>query len=130
MVYVDPQSPYLQLLAPFIQKKKDLSADFWGSNDDKVKHVYEPFLGKIKEWVPKHLHNKKYPSPLWTIERHFERVVRETLLSEYLGYDCAEYFEGKSEEDLEALAGSFLFEKCRVRGESNEVLSRSAVETK
>lgn len=64
MVYTDPDSPYMKLLAPFIQKKKDLSADFWGSNVDKVKGLYEPFFEAIKSWVPKHLHNAKYPCPL------------------------------------------------------------------
>jgi hypothetical protein len=130
MVYMDTASPYMKLLAPFIQKKKDLSADFWGSNDDKVRHVYEPLMTAVKEWVPKHLHNKKYPSPLWTIDRHFERVIRETLLSEYLGWECAEYFEGKSVEELDELAQSFMFENCKVREDLNEVLSRSAVTTK
>ncbi|PSN62349.1 glycoside hydrolase [Corynespora cassiicola Philippines] len=126
MVYVKPESAYLQLLQPFIQKKKDLSADFWGSNDDKVKHVYDPFFSAIKEWVPEHLHKKKYPSPLWTIERHFERVIRETLLSEYLGWEMAEYFQGKSEQELDQLAASFKFENCNVRDSLNAVLSEDA----
>lgn len=127
MVYTDLGSPYMQLLAPFIQKKKDLSADFWGSNDDKVKHVYEPFFAAVKEWVPKHLHNKKYPSPLWTIERQFERVIRETLLSEYLGLEMAEYFKDKSEKELDDLAASFKLENCKVRDSLNAVLREDAV---
>jgi hypothetical protein len=127
MVYTDVTSPYMKLLEPFIQKKKDLSADFWGSNDDKVKHVFEPFLEAIKEWVPKHLHNKKYPSPLWTIERQFERVIRETLLSEYLGLEMAEYFMDKSEDELDELAASFKLENCRVRDSLNAVLREDAV---
>lgn len=126
MVYTNPDSAYMKLLQPFIQKKKDLSADFWGSNDDKVKHVYEPFFKAIKEWVPEHLHNKNYPSPVWTIDRHFERVIRETLLSEYLGWEMAEYFEGKSEKELDELAASFKFENCLVRGALNAVLSEDA----
>ena len=130
MVYMDTASPYMKLLAPFIQKKKDLSADFWGSNDDKVRHVYEPLMTAVKEWVPKYLHNKKYPSPLWTIDRHFERVVRETLLSEYLGWECAEYFQGKSEAELEELAQSFKIENCKIREDLNRVLSTSAAVTK
>ncbi|KAF2016310.1 glycoside hydrolase family 5 protein [Aaosphaeria arxii CBS 175.79] len=129
MVYADEGSAYMKLLAPFIQKKKDLSADFWGSNDDKVKERYEPLFKAFREWVPEHLHNKKYPSPLWTIERHVERVVRETLLSEYLGWEMAEYFDGKSEEELDELAASYKFENCKVRDELNAALSEDAKAT-
>ncbi|OAL52055.1 glycoside hydrolase, family 5 [Pyrenochaeta sp. DS3sAY3a] len=126
MVRTNLESPIMKLLAPFLQKKRDLSADFWGSNDDKVRDVYDPFFKAIKEWVPQHLHNKKYPSPLWTIERHFERVIRETLLSEYLGMECAEYFQGKSESELDELAASFKFENCVVQDALNTILSEDA----
>ncbi|KAH7121294.1 cellulase [Dendryphion nanum] len=126
MVYTDPESAYMKLLGPFIQKKRDLSADFWGSNDDKVKDVYEPFCNAIKSWIPEHLQNRIYPSPLWTVERHVERVVRETLLSEYLGMEMAEYFEGKSEKELDELARAFKFEECKVRDDLNRVLSDDA----
>ncbi|ORY13439.1 glycoside hydrolase family 5 protein [Clohesyomyces aquaticus] len=126
MVYTDPASPYMKLLSPFIQKKRDLSADFWGSNDDKVKHIYESLMTAVKEWVPKHLHNKKYPSPLWTIDRHFERIIREALLSEYLGWECAEYFKELEEKDLEVLAASFKIENCILRDGLNRALSEDA----
>lgn len=51
-----------------------------------------------------------------------ERVVRECLLSEYMGWEMAELFLGKSEAELDELAGSFRFENCVVREELNMIL--------
>jgi hypothetical protein len=49
-------------------------------------------------------------------------VVRETLLSEYLGWEFAELFKGKTEEELEELARSFAFENCIKRDGLNKIL--------
>jgi hypothetical protein len=126
MVHVSPSSPYMQLIATFLAKKKALNLDFWGCSDSKVSHVYEPFLKHLKEMVPEHLRDRKYPSPLWTFERHVERVVRECLLSEYMGWEMAELFRGKTEEELDVLAASFKFENCVLREELNEILMDDA----
>lgn len=126
MVYVSPSSPYMQLIASFLAKKKGLNLDFWGCSDSKVTDVYDPFLRALREMVPEQLRDKKYPSPLWTFERQVERVVRECLLSEYMGYEMAELFRGKTEEELDDLAASFKFENCIVREELNLVLKDDA----
>jgi hypothetical protein len=76
--------------------------------------------------VPEHLRGRKYPSPLWTFEWHVEKMVRECLLSEYLGWEMSQLFKGTSEEELEAFAASFRFENCVVREELNEVLKGDA----
>ena len=125
MVYVSPSSPYMQLIAPFLEKKKALDLDFWGCSDSKVAHIYEPFLAALKEMVPKHLRDKKYPN-VWTFERQVERRVRECLLSEYMGWEMAELFSGKTEEELDELAGSFKFENCVLRDELNGILQTDA----
>jgi len=126
MVYVSPSTPYMQLIAPFLAKKKALQLDFWGCSDSKVTHVYEPFLKHLKKMVPEYLRDRKYPSPIWTFERHVERVVRECLLSEYMGWEMAELFRGKSEAELDELAGSFRFENCVVREELKMILKDDA----
>lgn len=126
MVHVNPSSPYLQLIAPFLEKKKRLSLDYWGCDDKAVKHIYDPFLESIKEMVPKHLRERKYPSPLWSFERHVERVLREGLLSEYMGWEMAELFAGKTEEELDELAASFKWENCIKRDGLNDMLKQDA----
>jgi hypothetical protein len=125
MMYVSPSSPYVKLIASFLAKKKALNLDFWGSRDNKVEHVYGPFLKALKEMVPEHLRDKRYPSN-WTFERQVERVVRECLLSEYMVWEMAELFRGKSYEELDELAASFKFENCIMREELNSILQDDA----
>ncbi|KAH8199177.1 hypothetical protein TruAng_006646 [Truncatella angustata] len=123
MLYLDPESAYMKLIQPFIEKKQRLGVDFWGNvNKDQVKDVYTPFLNAMKSMVPEHLQMRKYPN-VWTFERQFERVVRECLLSEYLGLELAELFEGKTFEELEELAASFRSENCVKRETLNAVLA-------
>ncbi|KAF4458224.1 endoglucanase family 5 glycoside hydrolase [Fusarium albosuccineum] len=126
MVYVDPESSYMRLIAPFVAKKQRLGLDFWGVvNKDGVKHLYEPFLQGLKEEVMEKYRSTRYPK-IWTIERHFERVIRECLMSEYAGWEMAELFRDKSKDELEDLAGSFAFEKCIKRDALTEILSHDS----
>ena len=67
-----------------------LGVDFWGRDDKDVAHIYAPIKQHFEDVVPKEHWNKKYPSPLWDMGRHIDRVVRECLLSEYLAYEMAD----------------------------------------
>ncbi|KAH7041611.1 glucan 1,3-beta-glucosidase [Microdochium trichocladiopsis] len=127
MVYTDPESPYMSLIQPFIEKKQRLGLDFWGICDKSGidNEVYGPFIAKLKESIPEHLHKKKYPKT-WTFDRQVERVVREMLMSEYMGWEMAELFRGKTEEELEALAASFALKNCKTRDELNSILTLDA----
>lgn len=66
-----------------------------------------------------------YPGP-WGVERHVRRNVVETFVANSFSAEFADLFQGKTTEELEALAGSFRFEECVQRGELNEVLRRFA----
>ncbi|CVK96123.1 related to endoglucanase [Fusarium mangiferae] len=124
MVYVNPDSPYMRLVKPFVDKKRKLSLDYWGCMDkEEIRLVYQPFTDRLKEMVPKHLHRIIYPHE-WPFERHLERVVRESLLSEYLGWEFAELFQGKTEHELDEIARSFLFENCIKREGLNAILKQ------
>ncbi|KXJ88023.1 glucan 1,3-beta-glucosidase [Microdochium bolleyi] len=129
MVYTDPESPYARLVRPFVEKKQRLGLDFWGvadkSGPDCDGGVYGPFIAKLKAEIPEHLLKKKYPK-IWTFDRQVERVVREGLMSEYLGWEFAELFRGKTEEELEALAASFALRNCMTRDELNGALREDA----
>jgi hypothetical protein len=122
MVYVSPDTPWMKLLAPFLAKKASLAVDFWGRNDKDVKHIYEPLYQHVKDSIPERFQKKRYPSPLWNIERYVERVLNEMLLSEYLGFEMAELFKDKSFEELDALAASFKLENCVMREGLNSIL--------
>lgn len=126
MMYVPKDSAWYKLLGPFIEKKARLGVDFWGRDDKEVSHIYAPIKQHFKDVVPKGHWNKKYPSPLWDMSRHIDRVVRECLLSEYLAHEMADYFKGKSLEELDELAASFKFENCVQRVELNDILQNDA----
>ncbi|KAF2180649.1 glycoside hydrolase family 5 protein [Zopfia rhizophila CBS 207.26] len=127
MVYVNPDSPYMKLIRPFVEKKQRLGLDFWGVVDkseiDNV--VYKPFIEKLKESIPSHLLKRKYPK-IWTFDRQVERVVREILMSEYHAWEMAELFAGKTKEELEELAASFALENCVTRDQLNKILTEDA----
>jgi hypothetical protein len=115
----------MKLLKPFLDKKKRLGLDKWGRDDKHVKHIWEPVIEHLKEEIPEEFLNKRYPQH-WRIEGHVHRVMRETLFSEVLTWEYASYFEGKTLEELDALAGSFKLENCIQRKGLNEILRADA----
>lgn len=123
MVYADPDSPYVKLIRPFLDKKQQLGLDFWGVCDKSAidDEVYGPFIAKLKASIPEHLLRKKYPKT-WTFDRQVERSVRELLMSEYLGWEMAELFRGKTKAELDQLASSFALKNCKTRDALNDVL--------
>ncbi|RDW75744.1 hypothetical protein BP5796_06565 [Coleophoma crateriformis] len=130
MLYVPPTSAWHQLLQPFLDKKAATGVDFWGRNDtEATKAVYEPIKQHFKEVVPERFWNKRYPSPLWDMARHIDRAVRENLLSEYMNYEMASYFEGKTLAELDELAASFKFENCVQRTDLNSILQKDATKS-
>ncbi|KAJ9630889.1 endo-1,4-beta-glucanase [Taxawa tesnikishii (nom. ined.)] len=125
MVYTNPDSAYIRLLKPFLEKKKRMGVDKWGRDDSQVKHIYEPLIKHLKEEIPERFQKKRYPQH-WGLEGHVHRVLRELLVSELLSYEFASYFEGKSFEELDELAASFKLENCVKRDGLNEILRKDA----
>jgi len=119
----------MKLLAPILAKKKRLGVDKWGRDDTHARHIYDPVIKYLYEEIPEQLHNKRYPHH-WRIEGHLHRVIRETLLSEILTWEYAGYFEGKTFEELDALASSFKLENCSKRDGLNKILRVDADLTK
>lgn len=125
MVYTNPDSAYMRLLKPFLDKKKRLGVDPWGRNDTNVKHIWEPILQHLKEEIPEEFHGKRYPYH-WGLEKQINRVVRDVLMSELLTYEYASYFENKTLEELDELAASFKLENCLKRDGLNKILQDDA----
>jgi hypothetical protein len=69
-----------------------------------VKPIFDPLVDWLVENAPSI--KTRYPG-IWRPARPVGRLVRELLLSEELVHEFGEYFEGKSMEELEALAKSF-----------------------
>ncbi|KAL4866442.1 glycoside hydrolase superfamily [Aspergillus spectabilis] len=127
MTYVDPDSAYLRLIKPFLEKKQRLGLDFWTIVPrDAVSGVYETFFEAIKGMVDEKFHKGRYPKQ-WTFERQFERVIREMLLSEYVGWELAELFRGKTEEELESWLLRLRWGIVLLGRRLNEILRRDAL---
>jgi hypothetical protein len=103
MVYTSPDSAYIRLLRPFLEKKARMGLDRWGRNDKHVREVYEPLLEHLKMEIPQELHGRRYPY-MWGLEGHVLRVVRELYASEVLTYEFAGYFKDKTLEELDEIA--------------------------
>lgn len=127
MVYVDPETPYMKLISDFVAKKQALGLDFWGVVDKSVvdREAYQPFISALKKTIPEHLLKRKYPKT-WAFDRQVERLIREGLMSEYMGWEFAELFQGKTETELDELAASFKLENCLKRDGLNETLTADA----
>ncbi len=123
LVYVSPNSKWYKLLGPWLQKKKSLGIDKWGNDcDPKVQKLYTDLIDHFEEVIPKEHHKALYP-PIWTIKDYVQRVSRELVLSQYLGYEFADYFKDLSFDELDELAASFKFENVQQRSELNKILS-------
>lgn len=125
MVYTDPNSAYMRLLKPFLDKKKRLGLDTWGRDDTQVKQIWQPLLQHFKEEVPEQFHNVRYPHH-WGLEKQVFRVARDMLMSELLTYEFASYFEDKTMDELDELAASFKIENCWKRDGLNKILQKDA----
>lgn len=127
MVYVGKDTPYMKLLAPFLEKKQvspdshfdcgrksemlmliiqQLAADCWGVDITPIKGIFQPMLDWLLAAVPSL--NERYPKNKRP-DVMLGRMVRNMLMSEELCLEYASYFAGKSNEELEALAMSFSF---------------------
>ncbi|WWC72351.1 uncharacterized protein I206_106313 [Kwoniella pini CBS 10737] len=123
MVYVDEDTPYMQRLKPFLEKKKKLAADEWGCDDIPVREVFDPLEKWFLDAVPSL--SQRYPRT-WKPATHIGRLVRNILLSEELCHEFGQYFEGLGFDELEALAKSFSFESCKQRTKLNQILTEDS----
>ncbi len=125
LVYASPTSKWYQLLTPWLKKKLRLGVDKWGAQPDPaVEKLYSDLRDHFREVIPKEHHKALYPSN-WTIDDYVNRMTRELLLGQYLGYEFADYFKGLSFEDLDELAASFKFENVEKRLKLNQYLKEN-----
>ena len=123
---MNPESAYVKLIRPFLEKKKVLALDAWGASDIHL----SPLFSQIEKFFRDNISEedqKRYPWPVWKFEQFISRVVRNELLSEFLVPEWARYFKGLSADELNKLGESFAFENCVLRNELNEILRNDQV---
>jgi hypothetical protein len=116
LVYLPPDAPYLQRIAPVLAKKARLGVDAWGGVDTGVRHILEPIERTFRDEFPDF-----DPFPFGT-QSWVHTLVRHILLAEPLVRDFGRCFEGLTPAAAEALADGFRFDRCRVRTPLAELL--------
>lgn len=119
VVTADPASAYMTRIAPFLEKKRRLGVDSWGSTDEGVRHILEPIEALFREEFPDF---QPYP---WGAPRWIHGHVRHVMLAEAMVGEFARAFSGVGPDDAERLADAFAFENCRIREPLAAVLRRS-----
>lgn len=124
MVHADPQSKYMQTIAPFLERKRAMQLDAWGRYPSKeVEAVIYPLV----EFIDRNLPTSKdqYPTP-WATERQIARLINNTWMSNCASDEFAELFRDMSMEDLDECAKGFAFENCMQRDGLNKALESHA----
>jgi endoglucanase len=120
VVTADPRSEYMTRIAPFLEKKRRLGVDSWGSTDEGVRHILEPIEALFRDEFPDF---QPYP---WGAPRWIHGHVRHVMLAEAMVGEFARSFAGVAPADAERLADAFAFENCSVREPLAATLRRSA----
>jgi hypothetical protein len=98
LVYAAPDMPYMRRFGDFIDRRRRLGVDSWGSTDRELADVVEPvhalIAGEFPSWAP------------------------QAMLPEY-----AALFRGLSDEQLAELAGSISLASCVRRERLCELLA-------
>ena len=121
MTYLSPESAWMKLLGPMLHKKRQMAVDSWAYDDA---HLQEGLFGPLHKWFEDNIqppYNKKYPWQ-WRMHMHVFRGIRGITLAEYMIPEWADYFKGKSFEELDELAASWKYENCLQRERLNQVL--------
>ncbi|MBB6351000.1 cellulase family glycosylhydrolase [Nonomuraea muscovyensis] len=98
--------PYLDRFGSFIAKKRRLGVDRWGSTMEETAEELAPLHRLLEDeapgWDP-------YP---WGARYQTDDLVRHILLAQALLPEYAALFGGLGDDELVALADSFLLERC------------------
>ncbi|KAF3917373.1 Endoglucanase [Orbilia brochopaga] len=121
MVYVSQDTPYMKLLQPFLAKKHRLAIDSWGTDETHVQHIVGPLRQLITDNIEPE-YRDLYPHPVITWPRRVSKLAMNIVITEYMVQEWADYFKGKSFEELDELAASFKFENCVQREKLNKAL--------
>ncbi|KAH6685713.1 glycoside hydrolase superfamily [Plectosphaerella plurivora] len=120
MVRVGPDTPWAALVGAFARRKVAIQIESASQGPcPPVDGPIDALVAYIDSISP--TANAAYP-PNWNTKQHVLRNTLQTYVANTLCAEFAELFRGKTEEELEALAGSFAFEKCLTRKQLHEVL--------
>jgi endoglucanase len=106
LMQIAPDSAWLRLLGPTIERTRRLGALYWGVPPDVARAAYPDVHALVERefgslpWYP------------WGPGREVGAVVGENLIAGFLAAGLEPLFKDLDDTDLEALADSFRFERC------------------
>jgi hypothetical protein len=115
-------TPYRELVDPFVRKKERLGVDQWGSDGEGIREITRPVQELVAQEAP---HFDPYP---WGRFDWVRTLLLNITLAQPLATEYAELFRDRSDEELDALADSFAFASCDVRGHLLEDLQAGLAE--
>jgi hypothetical protein len=118
--FVDPESPYLQLVDPVLKKKAVFGVDAWGSTGEGVTDLVDPIKERIKKDFP------SFNPPPWGVDSYVDTLIRHIMFAEPMAQEFAELFRGIGVEEAELLAGSFAFTNTLERKELAGIIRADA----
>ncbi len=116
VVYVAPDSPWLDCIRPIVEKKARLGVDLWGGRDTHIRHVMDPL---------ERLFMTEFPD-YFDAQGQINQLVRHMLLAEPLVKEFGALFRGMTEVDIDRLMQGFLFRNCKQRFALAEILAAHA----
>ena len=117
IMHQNEDTPYMQLVSSFLEKKNRLGADAWGATDKNVRQIIDPINELFQKEFPDYF---PYPSGQ---PRQIGRLVRNILIAEALIPDYCNLFKDKTDEEIIALAQSFRFDNCVKRERLEDILT-------
>ncbi|MCG5214098.1 cellulase family glycosylhydrolase [Streptosporangium sp. KLBMP 9127] len=116
---VHATGPYLERFGPFIEKKRRLGADRWGSTMEESSGVLGPLHEMLETEFP-----AWHPYP-WGARYQIDDLIRHVLIAQALVPEYAELLRGLPDEELLALADSFALPACTRRQPLIDLLAGS-----
>ncbi|WP_327109312.1 glycoside hydrolase family 5 protein [Nonomuraea glycinis] len=103
---VHASGPYVERFGAFIDKKRRLGADRWGSTMEEAGEVVGPLHTLVETEFPGW---RPYP---WGARYQTDDLIRHILIAQALLPEYAELFRGLDDSELLALADSFALAGC------------------
>jgi hypothetical protein len=121
LVYADPESPWMQRMAPIIDKKGRLGVDGWGSTDEGIREVMAPIEALFDREFPGF-----DPYPFGRAD-WIATLVRNIVFAEPMLADAMARLAGPwTDAEIVALAESFKFANGVRRSPLADILKRAA----
>jgi hypothetical protein len=122
VVYARPQSPWMQAVAPIIEKKARLGVDGWGTTDAHIRDVMEPIEARFAAEFPNF-----DPYPFGRAD-FIATLVRSIMFAEPMVLDFARRFDELplGDDGVVALAQSFSFANCTIREPLARIIAEAA----